>query len=138
MFAKRKTEEERGRVNGGRNLAILGISAIIIAILTTSISLSIYRATGDIYLDRSRPGYITKGEKHNTEDDGGESFASEGKISDKVIDEYLKEFDEVKKRVDAASDDFSPEPLSDDSLSISVSDEVAEPEVGGAGGQEDD
>ena len=43
---------------GGKNLVILGILAIFIAILTSSISLIIYHNSGDIYLDRSRPGFL--------------------------------------------------------------------------------
>ena len=40
---------------GSRNLLILGLGSILIAGGTTSVSLAIYRNTGDIYLDRSRP-----------------------------------------------------------------------------------
>ena len=39
---------------GGRHLAILGAGAILIAGVTTGISLMVYRNSGDIYLDRSR------------------------------------------------------------------------------------
>ena len=44
--------------SGARNLLILGCGAIAITAITTSLSLFIYRQTGDIYLDRSRPGYV--------------------------------------------------------------------------------
>ncbi|MBR1939350.1 hypothetical protein IJ847_01290, partial [Candidatus Saccharibacteria bacterium] len=67
MFAKKKTDERP--IHGGRNLILLFVIASTIALSTTAISLSIYRATGDIYLDRSRPGYIAEDEKHNEEDD---------------------------------------------------------------------
>ena len=43
---------------GGRNLIILGCIAATIALATTSVSLAIYHGSGDIYLDRSRPGYL--------------------------------------------------------------------------------
>lgn len=125
-------QKKEGRINGGRNLLFLGVGAILIATITTAISLSIYRSTGDIYLDRSRPGYISEGEKHNTEDDSEDSFSGEGAVTREVIDEYLKEFDKVKTRIEAAANDFSPEPLSDNSLSISANDDLAEPSVGGA------
>ena len=107
-------------IHGGRNLMILGFVSAVIAILTTAASLQIYRATGDIYLDRSRPGYISEGEKHSDEDDQKENFSNEGEVNQKAIDEYLKELDKVMGRISEASDDFSPEALTDDSLSISV------------------
>ena len=112
--------KEEKPIHGGRNLMILGFASAIIAILTTAASLQIYRSTGDIYLDRSRPGYISEGEKHSEEDDQKESFSNEGEVDQKAIDEYLKELDKVMERISEASDDFSPEALTDDSLNISV------------------
>lgn len=110
-------------IRGRRNLIILGAGSILIAAITTIASLQIYRATGDIYLDRSRPGYIFEDEKHNEEDDQKESFSNEGEINVEVIDEYLNELDTVIERIDDSADDFSPEPLSDDSLNISLDEE---------------
>ncbi|MBR3322868.1 hypothetical protein IKG13_02320 [Candidatus Saccharibacteria bacterium] len=110
-------------IRGRRNLMILGASSILIAVATTVASLQIYRATGDIYLDRSRPGYIFEDEKHSEEDDQKENFSNEGEINAGVMDEYLKELDTIIERIDDSADDFSPEPLSDDSLNISVDDE---------------
>jgi hypothetical protein len=107
-------------IHGGRNLMILGFSAAVIALLSTAASLQIYRSTGDIYLDRSRPGYISEGEKHSEEDDQKEKFSNEGEINDKAIDEYLKELEKVSGRINEASDDFSSEALTDESLGISV------------------
>ena len=112
--------KEEKPIHGGRNLMILGFATAVIAIISTAVSLQIYRATGDIYLDRSRPGYISEGEKHSDEDDQKENFSNEGEVNQKAIDEYLKELDKVMGRISEASDDFSPEALTDDSLSISV------------------
>ena len=112
--------KEEKTIHGGRNLMILGFATAVIAIISTAVSLQIYRATGDIYLDRSRPGYISEGEKHSDEDDQKENFSNEGEVNQKAIDEYLKELDKVMGRISEASDDFSPEALTDDSLSISV------------------
>jgi hypothetical protein len=107
-------------IRGRRNLIILAAGSGFIALATTVASLQIYRATGDIYLDRSRPGYIFDDEKHSEEDDQKESFSNEGEITVEALDEYLKELDTVIKRVDDSANDYSPEPLSDDSLGISV------------------
>ena len=121
-----KIEEEKTTIRGGRNLMLLGIIAIVIAVSTTAVSLFIYRATGDIYLDRSRPGFISEGEKHNKEDDSREEFSNEGVMDQKAFDEYLKELDTLTERIEGSEDSFSADPLSDDSLGIIVYDDEEE------------
>ena len=54
---------------GGRNLLLLGIIATSIAFLTTFISLKIYHDSGDIYLDRSRPGFLPEKEEVEKDED---------------------------------------------------------------------
>lgn len=107
-------------IRGGRNLIILGLGATIIALISTAVSLQVYRNTGDIYLDRSRPGYIFEDEKHSEEDDQKETFSNEGEVTDKTIDEYLKEYDKIVERISNSSDDFSADALTDESLGIDV------------------
>lgn len=107
-------------IRGGRNLIILGLSATVIALISTAVSLQVYRNTGDIYLDRSRPGYISEDEKHSEEDDQKETFSNEGEVTDKTIDEYLKEYDKIVERISNSSDDFSADALIDESLGIDV------------------
>ena len=115
------TEEKP--IHGGRNLIILGAAATVIAIVSTVASLQIYHATGDVYLDRSRPGYISEGEKHNEEDDQKEHFSNEGAITSETIDEYLKELDKLDKRAGDSIDDFSAEALTDEALGIAEDEE---------------
>lgn len=108
------------RSHGGRNLIIMGIISITVAVITTSVSLYLYRVTGDIYLDRSRPGFISEGEEHNKEDDRGEDFSSEGAMTAGAFDKYLEQLDTVTERIDGSAESFSAEPLSDDSLGITI------------------
>lgn len=118
--------EPEKKINGGRNLIILGLGAVAIALLTTAVSLQIYRETGDIFLDRSRPGYIFENEKHNVEDDQKETFSNEGEITTKAIDEYIKELTTVTERIQDSANDYSAEPLSDDTLGITAEEPPAE------------
>ena len=53
---------------GGRNLLLLCLAGIVMALISTSISLIIYRNSGDIYIDRSRPGYISEDEVYDSDD----------------------------------------------------------------------
>ena len=115
-------DDGKKEIHGGRNLLILGFGAITIALITTSISLFFYQK-GDIYIDRSRPGYITENEKHNIDDDIQENYSNEGKITDKSLAEYVEELNRVSERIDASKNDFGPDPLSDDNLMITSNDD---------------
>ena len=106
------------KINGGRNLIILGLGAAVIAFISTAMSLFIYHETGDVYLDRSRPGYIFDDEKHNANDDKKEQFPNDGPVTTEMLDDYLRELDDAAGRIEELSDDFSSEPLSDESLDI--------------------
>ena len=52
------SDAEKKSTNGARNLFIMSLVAILIALSTTGVSLAIYHNSGDIYLDRSRPGFL--------------------------------------------------------------------------------
>lgn len=105
---------------GGRNLAILGVGSILLAGITTSISLAMYHISGDIYLDRSRPGYLPDEEEveNDTETTSSFSFSDSGPITAEDLDEYLKAYHTVDTRLKTFNDPYSPVPLSDESLGI--------------------
>ena len=76
---------------GGKALIRLGIISTIIAVATTGLSLYFYHASGDIYIDRSRPGFLP--EKHESEQFDNNSsyhFSEDGDISSQQIEEYLE------------------------------------------------
>mgnify|MGYP003311685270 CR=1 FL=1 len=112
---KKKVEER-----GGRNLVILGVSAIVIALVTTGVSLTLYHNSGDIYLDRSRPGFLPDEEEAQEEkiEEEEYSFPRSGKITAEVIDELLKNFDIEMQTIDSYSDQFGEGALSDERLGI--------------------
>ena len=104
---------------GGRNLVILGVVATAIALLTTGISVAIYHVSGDIYLDRSRPGYLPEEEEIEEEVEEEEfEFSKSGAITPVVIDEYLKELDAEAQALDAYTEPFGEAALSDEKLGI--------------------
>ena len=116
---KKKTLKEGTNIN----LGILAVAAALIALITTSISLYIYKATGDIYIDRSRPGYISKEEEGKVSDDGSKKtsvyeFSSEGEINQKVLKKYLEKFESIQTKTQDPDSDFNETPLSDESLGI--------------------
>ena len=116
---KKKTQKEGTNIN----LGILAVAAALIALITTSISLYIYKATGDIYIDRSRPGYISKEEEGKVSDDGSKKtsvyeFSSEGDINQKKHKKYLEKFESIQTKTQDPDSDFNETPLSDESLGI--------------------
>ena len=105
---------------GGKALIRLGVLSTIIAIATTSLSLYLYHASGDIYIDRSRPGFLP--EKHENEQIDNNSsyrFSEDGNLSEKEINEYLDSVKPIIKTINEIKKPFSKESLSDQSLGIS-------------------
>ena len=106
---------------GARNLLIMGGASVLIALLTTSVSLAWYHNSGDIYLDRSRPGYLPD----DTEIDVGDpeadfNFSENGTISEDDLDEYLKAYGVEQKAVNEYKGAFSAEALSDEALGLEI------------------
>ena len=113
-------ETPKDTPKGGRNLLLLGIGAIIVAVLTTFISLKIYHDSGDIYLDRSRPGFLPeKEEVEETKDSDDYSFSDSGRLTEEILDEYLENLKKEINRLNDFSDaPFGEKPLSDETLDL--------------------
>lgn len=110
------------RSRGARNLLLMGLSSIAIALITTSVSMAIYHNSGDIYLDRSRPGYLPdKEEIENDNKDGEEEeydFGKNGSLTKEGLDEYLQNLEETVKDIEAFERPFDGKMLSDENLGI--------------------
>lgn len=120
MEVEQKREKKK-MTHGGRNLVILGVAATIIAIVTTGVSLLIYHNSGDIYLDRSRPGYLPDEEEIEEEEEKEEeeyNFEKSGKLTVEVIEEYLEKIDVEIKAIDSYEKPFDEDVLSDERLGI--------------------
>lgn len=119
MMVEDDKERTDRRERGGRNLVLLGVFATLIAIVTTGVSLVIYHNSGDIYLDRSRPGFLPdeeEAEEEKVEEDY--VFSRSGKITAEVLDELLKNLDLEVQTIDSYNDQFNEGTLSDDRLGI--------------------
>lgn len=106
--------------SGARNLTILGVGAILLALASTSLELWIYRETGDIYLDRSRPGFLPDADEveEENETDSGYTYSENGALDKGELDEYLKELKKVEDTLKKIQDPYSAGALSDKSLGI--------------------
>ena len=101
-------------------MLILGVVSILIAVVTTSVSLVIYHNSGDIYLDRSRPGFLPDEEEVENNNTPIEeyNFDKTGKLDIKTIEEYLKHLQTEVRAIDAYEKPFSADALSDENLGI--------------------
>lgn len=120
MIEVERKAEKKKMTHGGRNLVILGVAATVIAIITTGVSLLIYHNSGDIYLDRSRPGYLPDEEEIEEEGEKEEEYVFEktGKLTMSVIEEYLKKLQVEVRVVDEYEKPFDEDVLSDERLGI--------------------
>ena len=106
--------------HGGRNLIILGVVSTVISAALTGISLLIYHNSGDIYLDRSRPGYLPDEEEIREEGEKEEEyvFDKSGGLTAAVIEEYLTKLNIEVKAIDAYEEPFDEDVLSNGHLGI--------------------
>ena len=101
-------DERKIFTKGGKKLILLSVISIFITLCLTTVSLAIYHYSGDIYLDRSRPGYLPDSEEvqDDEEDEEGDyTFEKTGPINKEVLEEYLKK---LQIEVDALSDYQNP------------------------------
>lgn len=110
-----KTPEEPKK---NRNLLLLGIGAIAIALTTTSVSIAVYHNSGDIYLDRSRPGFLP--DKDEADDGPLEdyAFSEDDQVTDDSLKEYLEHYQAALDALDKIEAPFSADALSNESLGI--------------------
>ena len=85
VTAPETVKDDKAKLSkGGHNLIILGVAAIFIAFATTFVALKIYHDSGDIYLDRSRPGFLPEKEEAEAEKDPADfEFKDSGPLTPK-------------------------------------------------------
>ena len=112
----------RKTTRGGRNLILLGLMSVVIAGATTGVSLAIYHNSGDIYLDRSRPGFLPDQEEieqgDENEPDEMYDYAKVDDVTAENLTEYLEKIELEIKAIDAYEKPFDTEILSDEHFGI--------------------
>lgn len=106
---------------GGRKLILICVISIFITLCLTTVSLAIYHYSGDIYLDRSRPGYLPDDEEveDDEEDEEGDyNFEKTGPINKEVLEEYLKKLQIEVDALDEYQDPFGADALSDEQFGL--------------------
>lgn len=102
--------------SGGRNLLALGVGSIIIAMVSSGLALMIYHGSGDIYLDRSRPGFLPDKTETKIETEKPYSFPEGAKITEESLDKYLAEYDKLLKGLFEIQKPFGEGAMSDTAI----------------------
>lgn len=100
------------------NLFLLGIGSLMVTMVTTVVSLAIYHWSGDIYLDRSRPGFLPDEQEIQQEPAKDYKFSDTEQLTKNSLDEYLGHYQERLDALNELEDPYSAEALSDESLGI--------------------
>ncbi len=104
---------------GQRNLIILGVGAIGITCISLTASLFMYRDSGDIYLDRSRPGFLPEeGEVKEEKQEVDFVYSDSGVLDKDELNEYLENLEKVIEQLEDSANPYSASALSDESLGI--------------------
>ncbi len=105
---------------GNRRLLVFGVGAIVIAFISAGLSLLVYTISGDLYLDRTRPGFISENEggAENPPAEQLISFPNDGAVTSGVLEEYLDQLDKLQEDINVDPGAFSGDALSDETLNI--------------------
>lgn len=98
-------------------VAIAG--AVLVAIIMTAVSLSLYFTSGAHVLDISRPGYESTLQAIKQAQYDADSFAQDGPINSEVINEFEEIYQGNRDHLQAIDDFSDQEVLSDPNLRLS-------------------
>lgn len=93
------------------------VAVILVALALVLVSVKIYYNSGAFQLDLSRPEYQSVRSQINKDQKNLKSFDSQGEITDKVLDDFLKLYIEESDKVLQAKA-FSNDVLSDEQLGL--------------------
>lgn len=109
--------QELSRWQQHKFMALVGL-AIMTALILASISLYLYKSSGAVQLDLSRPGYesVRQQAGHSSEFAG---YSSSGTIDKDALDSFRSMYDEKHKEV-TTGDSFGGDVMSDTALGIAL------------------
>ncbi len=99
-------------------LTLAIVLTVVIALIMTAVSLSLYVSSGTLQLDLSRPGYESA-RKELIKPEDKTDYASNGPVNKQALDEYQKLFDAQRTELNRIGR-FKDQGLSDDTLMLST------------------
>jgi hypothetical protein len=111
-------KEEAAKKLSGYRFAIMIAGAVILTIILTSISITIYISSGAINIDLSRPGYESVREE-TTIEESEPPFDATGPIDKTVADDLNRRLEKIQAHL-LEMNSFSGETLSDEALDLAI------------------
>jgi len=103
------------------------IVIVLIAALTlTTISLWLYRTSGAIKLDLSRPGYEKVREDIKDDNDNAGPFLPTGNLDETAITDFRSRYETIKVRLNQINN-YDNAVMSDENLGLVIGEAVTEP-----------
>lgn len=94
-------------------------AAVVIALVMTAVSMSLYYSTGAEVLDLSRPGYESVRQAVNQAPHDDATFSGDGPVDSQVIKQFDGLYQTNRKDLKSIDNFSNQKPLSDDSLTLS-------------------
>lgn len=118
-----EANQNNQEIKGGRNLFILGVLSVAITVVLSCVALFLYRYSGDVYLDLSRPKDLPTEEEieaaaKNPKPEA--NFSDSGKINEDTLNEYLEKLKAEIEYLKKFENPFGDKALSNESLGIPV------------------
>lgn len=113
--------QELSRWQRHKFMVLVGL-VVVVALVLLSVSMYLYKSSGAVQLDLSRPGYESVREQagHSSEFVG---FSSSGPIDQDALDSFRSMYDEKHKEA-TTGDSFGGDVISDTALGIAAPSEV--------------
>lgn len=99
-------------------LTIAIVLIVVIAVIMTAVSLSLYVSSGTLQLDLSRPGYESA-RKELIKPEDKTDYATNGPVNKQTLDAYQKLFDAQRTELNRIRT-FKDQGLSDETLTLST------------------
>lgn len=109
-----RIQEEVLEFRDNHRFLLLIVLAVVVAIIMTVVSMTIYNFSGAAQLDLSRPGYRSVSDQVETERDTFDYSAS-GPINKQTVDEFTTLYDEQATKAKGV-DAFNGDPLNPEVL----------------------
>jgi len=101
---------------GRHRLGLLLIATVLITIVLTTVSITIYDNSGAAQLDLSRPGYRSVSSQIQT-DDEIDTYSSSGPVNKDTVQEFMTIYDKQAAKAKAV-DAFNGDPLNPEVLEL--------------------
>lgn len=101
------------------------ITAVLITILMTGVSLGLYRSSGAAKLDLSRPGYEKARAEVEDDNSSTKPFSPTGELNSEAIKDFRNRYGKIRDKLDKTNN-YDEADVNDDNLGLNPNTESTE------------